>query len=445
MKKLILILLFISLYSAKSEYKWTTIDSITASSESNVSMSYDMNNTIYLNLHGFIEYSKDDGINWFQLNNNSTIEDRILDIACGKNFLIYSKKDSIIKTYDYNQSKSCLYVHKDSLENFVANLHIKNDTIIFENSAYYTYSDSIIRTLYYSTNLEGPYKKSMSTRDSIASDLFPNGTKGPEKLLFDKKNNYFFYTQYRGIFHIANLADGKYTQIFTYFIWDHFNDINIYQDTILMSLHDNRIMYTSDCGKTWILWYNQPFFIRAFAVHKNKIAVATYDTLYLTTDFGNSWEVIASGIYTQSPSKIFFSKKGTIFLYQPWFKFSRGVEISDAVIDYSFKNNINLNPNPADDYIEINLDRCTPSGRWSTSGSEIKIYDVLGNVVLSTGTSFLRKQVSSEQRSSSPGNADEIPDQVGNDSQDIRLDVSGLAAGVYFVRVGGQVLKFVKL
>ncbi len=43
----------------------------------------------------------------------------------------------------------------------------------------------------------------------------------------------------------------------------------------------------------------------------------------------------------------------------------------------------------------------------------VKIYDVLGNVVLSTGTSFLRKQVSSEQRSSSYGSFNEIPAFAG--------------------------------
>ncbi len=113
-------------------------------------------------------------------------------------------------------------------------------------------------------------------------------------------------------------------------------------------------------------------------------------------------------------------------------------------------NKVLITPNPATDYIEINLAQWTPLSKWSTSVSEIKIYDVLGNVVLSTGTSFLRKQVSSEQRSLSHGSFNEIPVQVGNDIIDsdegnVRLDISMLAPGVYFVRVGWQVLKFVKM
>jgi len=51
----------------------------------------------------------------------------------------------------------------------------------------------------------------------------------------------------------------------------------------------------------------------------------------------------------------------------------------------------------------------------------VKIYDVLG----------IEHPVSFAATPLSEGN--------------LRLDVSGLPAGVYFMRVGGQVLKFVKL
>ncbi len=98
------------------------------------------------------------------------------------------------------------------------------------------------------------------------------------------------------------------------------------------------------------------------------------------------------------------------------------------------KNRVLLSPNPATDYIEINLN----NRNLKDAVERVKVYDVLGNVVLSTGTSFLRKQEST-------GSFNEIPVQVGNDSQDIRLDVSGLATGIYFVRVGEQMLKFVKM
>ena len=80
-----------------------------------------------------------------------------------------------------------------------------------------------------------------------------------------------------------------------------------------------------------------------------------------------------------------------------------------------------ISPNPATDYIEINLDRWTPLSKWNPSGSEIKIYNVYGELVIS-----------------------DVPhlEDVGHL---IRIDVSDLPVGLYFVRVGGRMLKFVKL
>ena len=51
----------------------------------------------------------------------------------------------------------------------------------------------------------------------------------------------------------------------------------------------------------------------------------------------------------------------------------------------------------------------------------VKIYDVLGNMVVDTP-----------------------PGPLLIEGERIRLDVSGLAKGVYFVRVGGRMYKFVK-
>ena len=77
-----------------------------------------------------------------------------------------------------------------------------------------------------------------------------------------------------------------------------------------------------------------------------------------------------------------------------------------------------LAPNPARDYIELSI---PPSNKRGSEAVLVKIYDVLG----------VKQHVSFAATPLSEGN--------------LRLDVSSLPAGVYFVRVGGQVLKFVKL
>ncbi len=79
-------------------------------------------------------------------------------------------------------------------------------------------------------------------------------------------------------------------------------------------------------------------------------------------------------------------------------------------------------PNPASDYIEISINK--PSeGLKPSEGSEIAIYDVHGNVV--------------EQTSSSV--------HSGGTPELLRIDISHLPRGVYFVRIGERVEKFVKM
>jgi hypothetical protein len=86
--------------------------------------------------------------------------------------------------------------------------------------------------------------------------------------------------------------------------------------------------------------------------------------------------------------------------------------------DYKQEGNTHsreLNPNPATDYIDVMLSRA------KEPVLSVKVYDILGVCV---GTHPL------------------APSREG---ESIRIDVSGLAAGVYFVRVGGRVYKFVKM
>ncbi len=77
-------------------------------------------------------------------------------------------------------------------------------------------------------------------------------------------------------------------------------------------------------------------------------------------------------------------------------------------------NEFHISPNPAYDFIEISVgaNGCSPLQ------SEIKIYDLYGQTVLSVGVQNL---------------------------EFLRVDVSVLAPGVYFVRIGDKLSKFVKI
>ena len=76
-------------------------------------------------------------------------------------------------------------------------------------------------------------------------------------------------------------------------------------------------------------------------------------------------------------------------------------------------------PNPAGDYIEINFDAFIPTlKRVVDEVSDIQIFNTLGEIVLSV---------------------EQTPPSVH------RIDISKLSPGMYFIKIGNRVEKFVKM
>jgi hypothetical protein len=83
-------------------------------------------------------------------------------------------------------------------------------------------------------------------------------------------------------------------------------------------------------------------------------------------------------------------------------------------------------PNPASEYIEINFNTFNPTfNRRVDEGSDIQIFDMLG-VIQSTPHQFTTPQPSPK-------------------GEGVRIDVSSLAPGMYFIEIGNRIEKFVKL
>jgi len=80
-------------------------------------------------------------------------------------------------------------------------------------------------------------------------------------------------------------------------------------------------------------------------------------------------------------------------------------------------SNIILSPNPATDFIEIDMRRWAPLAKWSPSEG-IRIFNVFGQIVLSVGV---------------------------QNFEPLRINVTSLTTGMYFVRIGDRVGKFVKM
>ena len=88
-------------------------------------------------------------------------------------------------------------------------------------------------------------------------------------------------------------------------------------------------------------------------------------------------------------------------------------------------NSVSVSPNPAMDYIEISF---PPSKKRGSGGVSMVIYDMLGKEVLKGMDSRFR------------GNDSHFPEGIS-----VHIDVSHLAPGIYFVRIGDVVRKFVKI
>jgi hypothetical protein len=102
------------------------------------------------------------------------------------------------------------------------------------------------------------------------------------------------------------------------------------------------------------------------------------------------------------------------------------VDESVSVVE-KIKGEIYIYPNPAGEYIEITLSSYSVNKGLQplVHGEEIEIYDVLGELVLSTSVPL--------KRDNSAGGGQ------------VKIDISHLPRGVYFVRIGNRVEKFIKM
>ncbi|MBS4001104.1 MAG: T9SS type A sorting domain-containing protein [Desulfobulbaceae bacterium] len=150
------------------------------------------------------------------------------------------------------------------------------------------------------------------------------------------------------------------------------------------------------------------------------------NTQYLTNNGGKDWiefPKFDSDIIKTTPNFGFYLNKNTIFLLNTYvgnllYKFT--FDIATSVIERADESQFKLFPNPASDYIEITQ----PSDVYN-----VQIYDILGVKVLSTP--------SAAHPPSHPS--------TGSRSENLRIDVSSLAPGMYFIRIGNKVQKFIKL
>jgi len=205
----------------------------------------------------------------------------------------------------------------------------------------------------------------------------------------------------------------------------------IFQDTTNYNVYSN-FYKSSDNGKNWeFIDTNFHILTDTYIVFKNEFygyKVNNSKQLLCTKDGGLTWsQDFMQYSITEIQNIAFLNEYKSLLLTtdELYIKDDRVTSITDISPIL-----IEISPNPAGDFITINLGAnsvgaINPMLKHGVDiPSDIVIYNTLGENM--TTPSLL-------------GNA--TPPKVGN----FRIDISNLPKGMYFVRMGGEIAKFVKM
>ncbi len=180
-------------------------------------------------------------------------------------------------------------------------------------------------------------------------------------------------------------------------------------------------LITTDNGRTWFQQDSMGY--RFGQTESRHFTVdSTYNWIYAgdnyivrSTDNGKIWKRMdTTGLKTKEFQTIGCSPDGHIYVFGSTGGLYRS---RDRFVSVKENKNINeeiiCNPNPVHDFLEI----AKPS---EGSSNAVRIFNVFGEIVKN-------------------------PTPILPEGEGVRIDVSGLPSGVYFVRVGEKVGKFVKI
>ncbi len=189
--------------------------------------------------------------------------------------------------------------------------------------------------------------------------------------------------------------------------------------------HGKGIYMSVDTGKTWRLVGAAGKRVFDLAQHpsnpKYMVAACDSGSVFFSGSWGYGWEEYSAGLPEDVSVRVvaiadWGDDDGAVALAGT---FGGGLYISEKVITAIEENKndiqIVLSPNPAGDYIDVILNGV------KHPVISVKVYDVLGVCVLTH------------------------PLAPSREGESVRIDVSGLAAGVYFIMIDNKMYKFVKM
>jgi hypothetical protein len=169
---------------------------------------------------------------------------------------------------------------------------------------------------------------------------------------------------------------------------------------------DTGVIYSNDYGKTWLKYNHGLDYIIEY-IKRSKVV----SNVFWSFNANNKYLFLGIG---EGPGRVLYRAPLSDF----------GITSAE---EKSIKlESFSISPNPAEEYIEIAFSN--PRLKlWVAGVDAIKIFNLLGECVMSAG--------------GAGGTHPLIPSREGK----IRIDVSGLPAGVFFVRIGDWVGRFVKI
>ncbi len=424
LKFIFLLVLFLPFQHLNAEYSWTKLNVNEPNNAEgyryNIKFSEDSLGNMYLFLDSALNMSTDDGLTW---KNIYSKEGTVYNLVCTSGNTLYFSlmggqyaDESLFYSKDYGKTINPLPCDepfsRDSTR-FGYNLFTKKDTIAVLRITV-NKDDTYKRTynLLYKNGNDGSWKTNQFINFENFKDSFDNCFN------IDRKG-VIYLTSGNSIYYMNSLDEKpmKMKKIDTNF------KIPGIATSIILTDNDNLYQFAQyklfKLNPTNDLWDTIPVslskFDQVFYSRKQFFCLANKSLLSSDDDF-KTFKYVKSANRKSNYLHLYVTKKGTLIFQDSVGILWRGVNTSDIkenVMQYDFS----LSPNPAADFIEISV-----GSRHALTNTDIRIFNVFGEMVSTS--------VCSADTSASGGH---------------RIDVSGLPSGVYFVRVGDKVSKFVKI
>jgi hypothetical protein len=229
--------------------------------------------------------------------------------------------------------------------------------------------------------------------------------------------------QYSDTINIKKLDPITYKELFNKKIQIKrvFNNLLISTDDSYYIMSDSSVYHSIDEGTSFtkILTASNGRAFREILELNNMLFIATNQGVMTSADKGATWTDVNTGLNSFDCRSIGKTGDNTLYLGLTGDVVYRSVKYT-SVDEETTVEEIVCTPNPVTDFIEISVG----TRRAVSDLSDVRIYNFLGEI------------------QTTPSLLDTPPWKGG---ERVRIDVSGLAPGMYFVRFGDIVGKFVKL